>query len=171
VKSSWVAWGLLPGRDPAVGDPMHRFLSFLLVPVLCLPVLNLPLVSSRAWAADPPKPDTAPAHPARRTWEQHFTQANLAHDGHLTLEEAKGGYADVAKHFDDVDADHKGHVTANDIRAWRVMRKAARRVMKLPEEKPRPRSTAQRADPDFRTITVSGRASMSASIGLPAAKQ
>ena len=30
------------------------------------------------------------------TWEQHFAQANLARDGHLTLAEAKGGYADVA---------------------------------------------------------------------------
>jgi hypothetical protein len=64
--------------------------------------------------------------PARATWEQHFTQADLAHDGHLTLEEAKGGFPLVAKHFDDIDVDHEGYVTTNDIRAWRVMRKAAR---------------------------------------------
>ena len=155
---------------------MRRFLSFLLLPVLSLavfslPVLSLPVLSSPAWGADPPKPGAAPAHPARKNWEQHFTQANVGHDGHLTLEEAKGGYPAVAKHFEDIDADHKGYVTENDIRAWRVMRKAAHRLTKPPEEKPHPRSAVQRVDPDFRTITVSGKGNMSAPISSPATKQ
>jgi hypothetical protein len=68
-------------------------------------------------------------HAPRLTWEQHFTQANLAHDGHLTLPEAKGGYPLVAKHFDDIDTDHKGYVTENDIRAWQTMRQAVRYLM------------------------------------------
>src|SRR3978361_1348058 len=103
---------------------MRRFLSLLL--------LSLSVLSAPAWAADAPKPDAAPAHAARKTWQQHFAGANLVHDGHLTLEEAQGGYPDVAKHFQDIDADHKGYVTENDIRAWQVMRKAAHRLMKQP---------------------------------------
>jgi hypothetical protein len=150
---------------------MRRFPSFLLLPALSLPALSSPVWTSPAWAADPPKPAVVAAHAARRTWQQHFTQANLAHDGHLTLEEARGGYADVAKHFEDIDADHKGYVTENDIRAWRVMRKAAHRLAKPPEETLRPRTAVQRVDPDFRTITVSGKQSISAVTGPPSAKQ
>jgi hypothetical protein len=88
---------------------------------------------SPASAEDLPKADT---HPTRQTWEQHFAQANTAHDGHLTLEEAKGGFGLVAKHFDDIDVDHKGYVTENDIRAWRAMRKAAHRLTQPPAERP-----------------------------------
>jgi hypothetical protein len=127
---------------------MRRLLSLCLLPVLGLLAFSLPAV-----AADPPKTDTAPAHPARQTWEQRFLAANLAHDGHLTLEEAKGGYPDVAKHFEDIDADHKGYVTENDIRTWRAMRKAARRAAKPATDQVHP--AVQRADPEFRTIRVS----------------
>lgn len=91
--------------------------------LLCL--LMLALVFGQARADDAPK---APAHPARLTWEAHFTQANLTHDGHLTAGEAKQGFPLIAKHFDDIDVDHKGYVTENDLRAWRAMRKAARRL-------------------------------------------
>ena len=128
---------------------MRRFLSPL--------VLSLSILSGSAWAADAPKSDAVPTHAARKTWQQHFTDANLAHNGHLTLEEAQGGYADVSKHFEDIDADHKGYVTENDIRAWRAMRKAAHRLMKQPEDKLRPRSAVQRTYPNFRTIPVAGK--------------
>jgi len=110
-------------------------------------------MSLPAWAADPPKPD--PAHPARMTWEQHFTRANLAHDGHLTLEEAKSGYALVAKHFDDIDADHKGYVTENDIRAWRVMRKAGHRLTQPPEDPLKPRHAMQLGPVERRPVSAS----------------
>lgn len=138
---------------------MRRLPSLLLLPVLSWPVAPLP-----AWAADQPKACTAPAHPVRQTWQQHFSGANLAHDGHLTQEEAKAGYPDAAKHFDDIDVDHKGYVTENDIRAWRVMRKAAQRLGKPPEDKLRPRSAVQRTYPEFRTITVAGRQTSATSI-------
>ena len=138
---------------------MRRFPSLLLLPVLIWPVATLP-----ARAADPPKACTTPAHPARQTWQQHFSAANVAHDGHLTQEEAKAGYPDVAKHFDDIDVDHKGYLTENDIRAWRVMRKAAQRLGKPPEDKLRPRSAVQRTYPEVRTITVAGRQTSAASI-------
>jgi hypothetical protein len=79
-------------------------------------------------------PALAQDAPARRSWEQHFTQADLAHDGHLTRAEAKGGYAAVAKHFDEIDLDHKGYVTTGDIKAWRIMRRAAHRRAKPPAD-------------------------------------
>ena len=91
---------------------MRRSLSLLLLILFTLP----------ARAADPPKPGSVSPHHARETWEQHFAQANQAHDGHLTLEEAQGGFALVAKHFEDIDVHHKGYVTQNDVRAWRVMK-------------------------------------------------
>lgn len=93
---------------------MRSLSGLLLLPILIVPAL----------AEEPPKPAQ---HVPRVTMEQHFTQANLAHDGHLTQDEAKGGYPAVAKHFDEIDVDHKGYLTANDIRAWQVMRRAAHR--------------------------------------------
>jgi hypothetical protein len=119
-----------------------------LVLVCLVPVLSVP-----AWATDPP---AAAAPHGRQTQEQHFTEANLAHDGHLTLAEAKGGYPQVAKHFDDIDVDHRGYVTENDIRAWQVMRKAARRLGKPQEDKLRPRSATQADYPGLHKVKASG---------------
>lgn len=97
-------------------------------PILVVPALD----------RDIPKPA---GHAPRVTWEQHFTRANPAHDGHLTLTEAKEGYPLVAEHFDDIDTDHKGYVTENDIRAWQIMRRAARRLTQpLPPRRRRSRS-------------------------------
>jgi hypothetical protein len=116
-----------------------------------LSLLILPLMIGPALAEEPAK---AEAHHARPTWEQHFAQADLAHDGHLTLEEAKGGFALVAKHFADIDVDHKGYVTVNDIRAWRAMRKAARRLTHPPEDKLKPQPAYQRQYPDQHPVPI-----------------
>jgi ligand-binding sensor domain-containing protein len=111
--------------------------------------LVLPLALSwPALADDNCKPEASRPQQGRQTWEQHFNQANLAHDGHLTIEEAKAGFPLVAKHFDDIDAEHKGYVTVNDMRAWQVMRKAARQLGKPQEDKLRPRSAVQHTYPD-----------------------
>jgi hypothetical protein len=144
---------------------MCRFQMSLLLPVLGLAVTTVPLFQAPAWAADQPKACAAPARAVRQTWQQHFQAADLAHDGHLTLEEAKGGYPDAAKHFDDIDVDHKGYLTENDLRAWQVMRKAAHRLSKPPEDKLRPRSAVQRVYPDFRTITAAGKPTPTRSTG------
>ncbi len=116
---------------------MYRNLRFLFLPAMAL--------GCSAWAQDAPKPDTKPPHAARQTWEQHFNTANLAHDGHLTLDEAKGGYGAIAKHFQDIDVDGKGYVTANDIRAWHAMRKMAHRLTQPspPPDPLRPRNAMQ----------------------------
>ena len=83
-----------------------------------------------------PKPS-----PPRLTWEQHFANANTAHDGHLTSEQAKAGYPSLFKHFADIDSGGKGFVTTEDVKAWHK----AQRVRHQPEQenKLRPRHTFQ----------------------------
>ena len=93
----------------------------------------------------------APAKKPRLTWEAHFAQANTAHDGHLTLEEAKSGFKTVARHYRDIDIDGKGYVTENDVRAWRAMPKPARHA-KEPDDLLRPRPAFQNAGPQQRTM-------------------
>jgi hypothetical protein len=139
---------------------MRPFLGLLLLSALSLP----------AFAKTPPGADAPPQHHARMTWEQRFTEANVAHDGHLTPEEAKGGYALVSKHFDDIDADHKGYVTEDDIRAWHVRRNAAHRVAKPGEVKPRQGAAIPSAESDFLTTKVSGTPTVPASTGSPSSK-
>jgi hypothetical protein len=67
-------------------------------------------------------PPTAPAAPVAPhphvTMDERFTKANTTHDGHLTLAQAKLGYAMVAKHFTEIDAKGRGYVTEDDIHAW-----------------------------------------------------
>jgi hypothetical protein len=60
------------------------------------------------------------AQPGRThlTMEQRFERANVTHDGHLTLEQAKTGYKSVARHFSAIDKDKKGYVTEDDIHAY-----------------------------------------------------
>ena len=91
---------------------MRRLLVLMLLSALTVP----------AFAAGRPK---STEHHARMTWEKHFTEANLSHNGHLTLHEATTGYPQIAKHFDAIDANHKGYVTEDDIKAWRALRKAS----------------------------------------------
>jgi hypothetical protein len=77
-------------------------------------------------ATDGPAPNAlaspTPEH-HRMTWKQRFAQANLAHDGHLTAQEASG-YPAVARHFAEIDADKKGYVTEEDIANWHKLQRA-----------------------------------------------
>jgi hypothetical protein len=52
------------------------------------------------------------------TTQQRFEQANVTHDGHLTLDQAKTGYKTLARHFTVIDQDKKGYITEDDIRAY-----------------------------------------------------
>ncbi len=67
-------------------------------------------VTTHAHAAQPTR--------AHLTMEQRFEKANVTHDGHLTLEQAKTGYKSVARHFSAIDKDKKGYVTEDDIHAY-----------------------------------------------------
>jgi len=66
------------------------------------------------------------AHFAQPAWassamdkeiDEKFAAADVNRDGKLTLEEAKAGMPRVAKNFDKIDADKKGYVTADQIKA------------------------------------------------------
>ena len=51
--------------------------------------------------------------------EAHFGAANTTHDGHLTLAQAtQASWNRVAKHFDEIDTDHKGWVSVEQIHAY-----------------------------------------------------
>lgn len=49
--------------------------------------------------------------------EDKFKAADKNNDGQLTLEEAKAGMPRVAKGFSRIDADNKGYVTVDQIKA------------------------------------------------------
>jgi len=142
-----------------------------LLPIL----LAVPLLALQAHGqtVSPPqtKPPTgvaAPAAPApnavapatsahhRMTWQQRFAQANLAHDGHLTMQEASGGYPTIARHFKEIDADHKGYVTEEDIANWHKLQRAMRHRDQSPSSDGlRPRPAIQRGEPAPQPINTS----------------
>jgi hypothetical protein len=54
----------------------------------------------------------------RLTMTQRFERANVTHDGHLTLDQAKSSYKSIARHFAVIDQDKKGYVTEDDIKSY-----------------------------------------------------
>ena len=52
-----------------------------------------------------------------RQIDERFAAADKNHDGKLTLEEAKAGMPRVAANFDRIDAQKRGYVTVEDIKA------------------------------------------------------
>ena len=96
--------------------------------VLAFPLLALP-VQAQTTAA------TKPVH-HRITWQQHFTQANTTHDGHLTMAQAKSGYASMARHFAAIDKDNKGYITEDDIRAYNKTQHASHRPSTTSKSQP-----------------------------------
>lgn len=107
-------------------------------------LLLFPFLSGPAFAqgAGP-----APDHHGRRTADQHFADANTTHDGKLTLDQAKSGYKSLVKSFPEIDANHRGYVTLDDIKAWKEARKSARHAGKTADQEGdalRPRPAMQR---------------------------
>jgi hypothetical protein len=86
----------------------------------------LPLVAVAAFAAAGHAQAAQPPH-SHLTMAQRFEQANVTHDGHLTLEQAKAGYKSIARHFSAIDQDKKGYVTEDDIRAYYKTQRALHR--------------------------------------------
>ena len=85
--------------------------------MLALPLLALPAHAQTAAPTDAPTHSTHSTH-SRLTMDQHFQQANVTHDGHLTEDQAKTGYKTIARHFAAIDQDKKGYITEDDIRAY-----------------------------------------------------
>jgi len=79
-----------------------------LLPLLAAAMLAAPVYANAA---------TAENH-KHQSMEQQFQRANVTHDGHLTLDQAKSGYKTIARHFAAIDQDKKGYITEADIRAY-----------------------------------------------------
>ncbi len=74
------------------------------------------LTGAPTHAADP---DQMQVRHAAGSVEAHFAAANTTHDGHLTLRQAElADWPRVAKHFNEIDTDNKGWITAEQIHAF-----------------------------------------------------
>jgi hypothetical protein len=91
-----------------------------------------------AASAAPGPAAAAPPHRTRRTLQDRFDEANVTHDGHLTMEQARAKMPAVARDFTAIDKDHKGYVTVADIQDYRrakaAERRAERRAAKTPAQ-------------------------------------
>ncbi len=59
----------------------------------------------------------------------HFAAANTSHDGRLTQAQAEqAGWPRVAKHFDEIDTDHQGWITLDQIHAFNRSHRAHRKA-------------------------------------------
>lgn len=76
-------------------------------------VLALALAPSLALAAD-----NASAHRMDAQLEQRFSKADADHDGKLTPAEAKAGMPRIAQVFDQIDTEHVGYITLDQIKAF-----------------------------------------------------
>jgi len=94
-------------------------------------LLLIPLFGAPALAGTTASPATE--HQGRRSAADHFADANTTRDGHLTLDQATSGYKSIAKSFAQIDVNHRGYVTMDDIKAWRAAKKAARQASKHAE--------------------------------------
>ena len=89
-----------------------------LLPALFLAFAALPALAQTP-AAPPAAHPAQAARPPHVPLQQAFEQANVTHDGHLTLEQAKAAdMSTVARHFIAIDKDKKGYVTVQEIRDY-----------------------------------------------------
>jgi hypothetical protein len=95
-----------------------------------------------AMAPEGPGPGGPPAPPppqgrAHMSGRDRFAAANVTHDGRLTVEQAQqAGWNAVVHHFQEIDRDHKGYVTMQDIHEWHAARKAAKHPPAPPQQPP-----------------------------------
>jgi hypothetical protein len=100
-------------------------------------LLILPITMARAQPTPPPPedlpppaaaaPQAQPAPPPRPGGRARFEAANVTHDGKLTREQAEQAHwMGLVRHFDEVDRDHKGYVTLQDLHDFAAARRAAK---------------------------------------------
>jgi len=78
-------------------------------------------------ATAPPSGATAAPRAGVQRFIERFQEANTTGDGHLTLEQAQAARMPmIVRNFAAIDAQHKGYVTLQDIRAWRQEMRAER---------------------------------------------
>lgn len=140
AANGWPAWAEQPVPPPAASvqtDPVAQ-----------------PAAVPQTPSPKPPSANTNRARSPHLTAKQRFEKANTTGDGKLTLEQAKAGYTSIARHFQQIDADHKGYVTQDDIKTWRKATRDARRHAKQADNDPlRPRAAYQRSFVDPRPVT------------------
>src|SRR5260370_40617883 len=68
-----------------------------------------------AGASPTEEPPPAGAQHRRKGLRVRFDEANTTHDGRLTPEQAQASWPAIAKHFSEIDQDHRGFVTVDDI--------------------------------------------------------
>jgi len=62
-----------------------------------------------------------------------FEAANTTHDGRLTVDQAQAAnWRGLVRNFSQIDVDHKGYVTVQDIRSWGQARRQARAAQMPP---------------------------------------
>jgi hypothetical protein len=92
-------------------------------------VLGIPLLACAAMAhADPAAPAARGSGNAGEKLGQRFAQADINHDGRLSLAEAKAAMPMVAAHFDEIDTAHAGFVSADQIKTFMRARMAQKNV-------------------------------------------
>ena len=69
-------------------------------------------------APQPGTPESEAMPPGGDGLAQRFANANVTHDGRLTLEQAQGAMPMVAQKFAEIDVEHKGYVTLPEIRMF-----------------------------------------------------
>ncbi len=94
-----------------------------------------PAAPGIAAPAQPAAAGTAATPRHRRTQQERFDEANITHDGHLTLAQAQAspphGWNMVVKNFAVIDSTHKGYVTMDDLHAYRSQKSKAARAAKM----------------------------------------
>ena len=73
-------------------------------------------------------PPVGTMHRRRATLQERFDEANVTHDGHLTLEQARSKMPSVAKQFAEIDTANRGYVTLDEIKDHAKQKRAARRA-------------------------------------------
>jgi hypothetical protein len=88
-------------------------------------LVSLAALPAAAQPAPPSQGSAPPAYSAESGAHVHrfierFRAANTTGDGRLMLAQAQAGYLPmIMRNFDAIDAQHKGYVTLQDVRAWR----------------------------------------------------
>lgn len=104
---------------------MKRLSPLILVGVLAGGVITVPAVAQMAGPPVVTPGSPAPGGGAGQRFRERFMAANTTHDGKLTLAQAQAAnLTPVIRHFAEVDVQHKGYITLQDIRAYRQRMRA-----------------------------------------------
>lgn len=114
-----------------------------LIPVFASLMLATTSLPGYAQTPTSPSPQTntttpapAPVVPKANKLGRRFAAANITHDGHLTLDQARHAkWTQVVKRFAQIDVDNKGFVTEQEIRTAAAAARAAKPAVAAPANK------------------------------------